>query len=255
MGTQGERHLTSSDTRTQGIAETEPGAPALTLDERVRDIVESIHRTPSHREILYKTLCAVREQPDESALIEIIAAFPEMATEGMPPSAFLDILVKHEALIRYGNDADETEGEEDAAHDGDAAASDPDAAGAPTAPSDPDATPAPADPLAPPTPATYELTEAGARVIEEMAPALRIDALFAEKPRYQGLLLEILTACATPRSLKDVEALCAGREELTQPKIYPSALLDLLERAGGIEWRGGWITTDAGKEAVMRIKP
>lgn len=236
----------------------ESGFAPLSFEERVADILECINRKPSHREILYKTLCAVRVHLDEGELIATIEGFPEMATEPMPAAMFLNILEAHGALERQGGFVDGADGvgqspNADLSAVGTASAvsasvdhaSSALVAGA--AASGENASSMDAEAA---VPFSYSLTEAGAFVVDAMAPAQRLRTLFCDEPVLEPLLRDVLAFCAErPRTLPEVNSAFSSREELKNPKAFPSMLLDLLERSGGIEWKKeGWATTEMGKE-------
>ncbi len=104
------------------------------------------------------------------------------------------------------------------------------------------------------------LTTEGERMLEEYAPSATLRALFSDRPRYEAVYRNGLTACASEGGCTRASLEAALEEALLeafglaseQKKVYPQYFIDALETAGGIEWNGTWRTTNAGNEVLER---
>ena len=100
-------------------------------------------------------------------------------------------------------------------------------------------------------------TRSGLYVCELLDPARRLTAQLALKPYRRATYLRILEFCAQqPRSLDDIKQLFKEDKTLVldyvtaHQKLSPDYYVDRLEKAGGLIWKGAWITTPAGWDCV-----
>jgi hypothetical protein len=71
--------------------------------------------------------------------------------------------------------------------------------------------------------------------------------LLSEDSVYKDIYKQILEFCVAARSISEIEDLLRAHPALEVPKVYPNYLIDRLEDAGGLEWTGNWLTTEAGR--------
>ena len=101
-----------------------------------------------------------------------------------------------------------------------------------------------------------ETTAIGADAAEMWSPARRLNDLVASAPERSEAFAEILALCDTPQRLASIGELLERMGFLDtlraingQP-LKPSYFVDVLERAGGLEWDGAWRTTEAGRRLM-----
>ncbi len=104
-----------------------------------------------------------------------------------------------------------------------------------------------------------ETTAAGADAAEAMSPERRLDALLQKAPERERAFAEVLAFCEEPRAFKDVQdfleqagVLGSLRAANGRP-LQASFFVDMLERAGGLEWDGAWHVTEAGRALLDRL--
>ncbi len=101
---------------------------------------------------------------------------------------------------------------------------------------------------------TVTTTPPGVAVVELLQPERRIAAFATSVPERTPAYRQLLEFCAcAPRMLDEINALFAGNP-LLEPtartagqKLHASYFIDRMNEAGGLEWRHGWVTTEAGK--------
>ena len=104
-----------------------------------------------------------------------------------------------------------------------------------------------------------ETTAAGADAAEEWSPRRRLDHLLQSVPERADALAEVLAFCERPQRLASIEGLLERlgfldtlRAVNGQP-LKASYFVDVLERAGGLEWDGAWRITPAGRALLDRL--
>lgn len=104
-----------------------------------------------------------------------------------------------------------------------------------------------------------ETTAAGADAAEEWSPAWRLGRLMESSPERIEAFAEVLALCKLPQSLTSVEELLERlgfldtlRAVNGQP-LKVSYFVDVLERAGGLEWDGAWRITEAGSTLLQSL--
>ena len=104
-----------------------------------------------------------------------------------------------------------------------------------------------------------ETTAAGADAAEAMSPERRLDALLQKTPEREQAFTDVLAFCEEPRTFGAVQEFLekAGvlgplRAANGRP-LQASFFVDMLERAGGLEWDGAWRVTEAGRALLDRL--
>lgn len=185
---------------------------AMNSDERIERIRESVERHPRHRELEYLIMAYVGEHAGASyeEVEKYIAELPQFASSLQSERILIAILERAGAL--------ESDGSDDGA---------------------------------------LTLTEAGQQFEASFTPEARLKELFDEAEDDQVEAYEyLLKACAEQK--RTFEELDAAVQKLPavrfldngQMAIYPSTYIDRLEKAAGLRWELGWVTTDAGKAYV-----
>lgn len=98
-------------------------------------------------------------------------------------------------------------------------------------------------------------TEVGKEVVGKMSVKARLDELFKDKPEYVSAYEGILSFCAQPRYLNEITEKIQSMGIATAPApgvtpVYPSFLLDTLQKTGVICWNDGWCLTEEGRKAL-----
>ena len=205
-------------------------------EQAVEDaIVTSVMSQPLLREILYKTLAYCVEPRDFADVEAFIAATDEYAHGHVlqTPCAIARILVDVGGLERADFDA---EGRlvDDARRAG--------------------LTADEVDDLVEST--TLATTEAGAHVVDLLAPSRRIAAQLAQKPHRRDTYLAVLRFCSEPRSLEQIKEMLQTTPDMAldyvtaHQRLAPDYYIDRLEKTGALVWRGAWVTTEAGLRAL-----
>lgn len=216
-------------------AEEEPDE-AVSFDRRVEAILRLVNAAPLHREIYVKLLgfCAQRRTLGEAE--DEVGGYPEFPQAALSNYRLVRNLVNAGALDWIELDADG----EPLAEERKAGLS-----------------PDEADDLV--ADFAVETNEAGAAAAERMRPERRLEELLDREPQRSGALLDVLTFCQEPHSLGQIaDFLEQGgfldnlRAATGQP-LQPSFFVDMLERAGVIEWQGSWRITAGGRFALEQL--
>ena len=204
-------------------------ASELSFDDRVEKVRIAVHRSPLHREILYKLLMYCREARLLKDAEEEIASYPEFREAGQAPYILMTYLIKADGLEVFELDS------------AGAVITDEQKIGLNENELD--------DLIAD---FAYQSTEAGLAAAYEMSPEQRLNDLLGVTPAYYDTYLEVLGFLSEKRSFADVDQLLRGRDALYancgpgDRPVQPSIFIDKLERAGVIFWDEGWLTTEEG---------
>ncbi len=131
----------------------------------------------------------------------------------------------------------------------------PDASTAPDAPGAPDGAEQP-DPLDRVVAWRTCLTEAGELALARTDPLARLRELISGQPRdRRDAYLDVLAFCEEPRPLAEIADHLSGSPGLETDQwgvvhMEPNAYIGQLDRAGGLEWEDGWVTTEGGREVL-----
>ncbi len=78
--------------------------------------------------------------------------------------------------------------------------------------------------------------------------------LLGKEPQYLPIYQRILDYCSVlgGRSAKEVDKLVEGDPLLEEPRRFAGYFVGRLEKSGGLEWKNGWVTTEAGLSMLSR---
>ena len=101
-------------------------------------------------------------------------------------------------------------------------------------------------------PGLWVATPEGLEVVDEQDDAGEIRDLLAAEPKYLDIYHQILDFCTEDggRSAKELDRLVNDSPLLEEPRRYSGYFVGRLERKGALEWRGGWCTTQAGRDMI-----
>lgn len=219
--------------RSAGENAAEGQAP--TMEEQVDAVVTCVCSQSALREVLYKTLVHCVEPRDFSEAEDFIAAQDEFVHSHIiqTPFTLVQMLVRAGGLEQTPLD-EAGDPIDDARFDG--------------------LTDDEADDLV----ATYRLstTEAGRQAAELLSPDRRLQAQIWQKPHRAETFYAVLDFCRTPRKFPEIQEYFKSNPGLVLDKVQanhtlsPDFYVDRLEKAGGLVWRGEWVTTEAGVRAL-----
>ena len=211
-------------------------APRAELSDRAARVKKALYRRGSFTEIMYKTLDFCRARRSYASVEDEIASYPEFKYADQSQASIIEILVHEGGLAKTEFDAN---GEEVTSQRKSGLSDDE------------------LDELV--WSYALETTDAGKVAIGRLSPKDRMAVLFAKEPNRTPAYEEILRACETPKSFKELEALMSdsqaikaatSRNRLSSLPVFPSALIAELEAAGGLLWNDAWVLTSAGKQYV-----
>ena len=101
-------------------------------------------------------------------------------------------------------------------------------------------------------PGLWVATPEGLEVVDEQDDAGEIRKLLAAEPQYLDIYHQILDYCCEEggRSAKELDRLVNDSPLLEEPRRYSGYFVGRLERKGALEWRGGWCTTQVGRDMI-----
>lgn len=101
-------------------------------------------------------------------------------------------------------------------------------------------------------PGLWVATPEGLEVVDEQDDAGEIRKLLAAEPQYLDIYHQILDYCCEEggRSAKEIDRLVNDSPLLEEPRRYSGYFVGRLERKGALEWRGGWCTTQVGRDMI-----
>jgi hypothetical protein len=100
------------------------------------------------------------------------------------------------------------------------------------------------------------LTEAGELALARTDPLARLRELISGQPGdRRDAYLDVLAFCEEPRTLAEIADHLSGSPGLETDQwgvvhMEPNAYIGQLDRAGGLEWEDGWVTTEGGREVL-----
>ena len=101
----------------------------------------------------------------------------------------------------------------------------------------------------------WQTTEAGRLAVESENAQNRLETLLEEKDgKYRDVYLQILTACKSPKSRDEIEAMLKGNPALENPKIYASYFLQNLEKREAVVFKEKWETTESYSGVISEEK-
>ena len=101
-------------------------------------------------------------------------------------------------------------------------------------------------------PGLWVATPEGLEVVDEQDDTGEIRKLLAAEPQYLDIYHQILDFCCEEggRSAKEIDRLVNDSPLLEEPRRYSGYFVGRLERKGALEWRGGWCTTQVGRDMI-----
>lgn len=99
---------------------------------------------------------------------------------------------------------------------------------------------------------TWVATAAGLSFVDAMDDVRSSRELIEKEPVYVDIYHQILdfVNVSFGRSAKEIDRLVNDSPLLEEPRRYSGYFVARLEREGAIEWRDGWVITDAGREVL-----
>ncbi len=217
---------------TPDVSEGEP----VSLGERIEAILHLMNAAPLHREIYVKLLgfCAQRRTLGEAE--DEVGGYPEFPQAALSNYRLIRNLVDAGALdwIELDGDGEPLAEERKAG-----------------------LSPDEVDDLV--ADFAVQTTEAGAAAAERMRPERRLEELLDREPQRSDALLDVLTFCQDPHSLGQIAdfleqgGFLDNLRAITGQPLQPSFFVDMLERAGVIEWQGSWRITTGGRLALEQL--
>lgn len=212
--------------------------PAESFDERVARLERAVSRHPLHKEINLEILRFCQGQRVLQEVEEHVLSMPQAAQATLSAYRLIANLERAGGLERFSLDADgqiltsaQLEGlTEDQVDD---LVSD----------------------------YAFQTTDEGETVVADASPKNRIDHLLDEDPQLMDTYAGLLSFFEEGgRSYDSVCELMRGSDALLKTmtdgstqRMQPSVFVDRLERAGAIEWDGGWTLTEGGRAALDRL--
>jgi hypothetical protein len=97
-------------------------------------------------------------------------------------------------------------------------------------------------------------TAAALAVYDGMDYASELQGILDEEPEYLEIFIRILEYCVeVPRTKPQLDDLVDDDPILLgPPRRYSGYFIDQLDRCNALEWRGGWVCTELGREFVRR---
>jgi hypothetical protein len=89
-------------------------------------------------------------------------------------------------------------------------------------------------------------TTAAVGLLEEQDAGRDFQLLMQAEPCYLDVYRQIIDYCRSPRTIKEIDQFINGHPLLKEPRRYGGYFIERLEKNGGLEWRGNWVSTDLG---------
>ncbi|WP_350454700.1 hypothetical protein [Slackia heliotrinireducens] len=101
----------------------------------------------------------------------------------------------------------------------------------------------------------WTATPAGLAHFQAYQPMELLRQMVQDEPQYEEIFRMVLSATAADggESVKNIDDLVSDDPILQSPRRYAMYFIDKLERAGGIQWRGSWVATQAGKDFLAEL--
>lgn len=104
------------------------------------------------------------------------------------------------------------------------------------------------------------ITDAGRTLLSQLSPEDRLGELLARNPDRFDSFVKVLDFCTATRSLQDICTFVKNTPDISRETpidaqlLSPDFYVSELERAGGVIWDGGWITTPYGNQFLDHLK-
>lgn len=205
----------------------------LTFEEAVAQLRKTITASPQHREIYLQLLafCAKRYSLEEAE--SFVTGLPEFPNAAQPPYRLIRTMVDAGGLAWV----ELTEEGHVVLPDDKVGLSEDEV-----------------DDLV--TSFAVETTPVGEQAKDDLSPQRRMKKLFDEVPSRLETYRNVMEFCRRPRTYQEVHDLLSSAPPvagLDGKPLQPSFFLDMLERAGGLRWDGGWHVTREGVELLPHL--
>lgn len=220
------------------IEQNAPAAPEMTFEEAVAHLTNVVTRTNRFREIHLKTLNFCMNRRGLTETEDHIQTYPEYEYAAQNPYRLICYLIDGGGLrlIELDEDGQDV-----------------------TADRKLGLTEDEVDDLV--CSFALETTPVGEQVAEDLAPKNRIRDLLNFMPVRFDTYVELMNFCNEPRTMTQINELFSGRDlhflgTMHSDKtiaIQPSALVDKLERAGALVWKGQWKLTPEGQTFLKTL--
>lgn len=96
----------------------------------------------------------------------------------------------------------------------------------------------------------WVLLEPGKTILDDNDPLSRAQGYFEADEKLQPLFKRLLTLCKEERDIEELNDAINFDPLAFDPRIYAPFLVDRMERAEAIEWKGTWKITEVGLQAL-----
>ena len=202
----------------------------LSFEEQVADLSRFIQFEPLVREIDYKILVFCKERRELSEIERYVATLPQFQSATRDQYSLITELVNH-----YGLEFFELDAQGNSVTEADKEGLDEDGI----------------DDLV--ESYAYQTTEVGLAIVKEFSPRARLEGLFEISPHRREAYELVMRFLAERHSFADIDTMLRLRGDVqlgfspSGEPVQMSVLVDKLERAGMIEFDGGWILSDEGR--------
>lgn len=202
----------------------------LSFEEQVADLSRFIQFEPLVREIDYKILVFCKERRELSEIERYVATLPQFKSATRDQYSLITELVNH-----YGLEFFELDAQGNSVTEADKEGLDEDGI----------------DDLV--ESYAYQTTEVGLAIVKEFSPRARLEGLFEISPHRREAYELVMRFLAERHSFADIDTMLRLRGDVqlgfspSGEPVQMSVLVDKLERAGMIEFDGGWILSDEGR--------
>jgi hypothetical protein len=91
-------------------------------------------------------------------------------------------------------------------------------------------------------------------LLEEQDAGRDFQLLMQAEPRDLDVYRQIIEYCRRPRTIKEIDKLINNHPLLKEPRRYSGYFIERLEKNGGLEWRGNWVSTSLGMSLLEQEK-
>lgn len=218
----------------------DPAADERPAAERIADLLASM---PGQRRTLLRVIDFCRDEKSAEEIDDYIAGLKKHCYSIYSPVVFRELLEQAGALAYEGVRPDA-----DAADEGDAAPSDEGALQSEVLVDGDVEVPLEYREIDEVEPGRWHATEEGLAVVDAQDDEGATVRLIADEPQYEGIYDKILAFCRCEggRLSQEIDRLVNDEEVLQEPRRYAGYFVGHLERKGALEWKEGWVTTEAG---------
>lgn len=100
----------------------------------------------------------------------------------------------------------------------------------------------------------WQTTSVGERILDDDDPLSRAEGFFADDEDLVPIYKQIMKMCrGEGATLEEINNAVNDDELLQDPRVYAPFFIDRLEKCDAIEWKGVWLLTDVGEEALALV--